>query len=192
MRGEYVWVTPICWLFGGSPPHAWGIRSKTVGYIPCHRFTPTCVGNTYAARYYTPSRPVHPHMRGEYTYALGSPITAYRFTPTCVGNTSWRDICAWLCAVHPHMRGEYVMLLMMGAIILGSPPHAWGIHWYKHLHFLTTRFTPTCVGNTISPSAIAPTLAVHPHMRGEYNPSALKYQAHYGSPPHAWGILQLV
>ena len=108
MRGEYSIASMASARVRGSPPHAWGILLHAPAGEGVHRFTPTCVGNTYARRSRTASRPVHPHMRGEYDengmfeiFTHGSPPHAWgirlqrlqdsllhRFTPTCVGNTS--------------------------------------------------------------------------------------------------------
>ena len=52
--------------------------------------------------------------------------------------------------VHPHMRGEYAAGTASIANIIGSPPHAWGIPQVFILFGLYVRFTPTCVGNTVS------------------------------------------
>ena len=53
-------------------------------------------------------------------------------------------------------------------LVVGSPPHAWGIR-------RPTRRT--------SRSA-----TVHPHTRGEYGQLGWDMQVLTGSPPHAWGI----
>ncbi len=100
--------TPLSNAAIGSPPRAWGIRAKSKKIIDLDRFTPTCVGNTFAS--------VAQNQR------------IVRFTPTCVGNTDnqvTRCPChfgspprAWgiqrrdasqplLSPVHPHVRGEY-------------------------------------------------------------------------------------
>ena len=168
-------------------------------------------------------------MRGEYDDILagvitdaGSPPHAWgilyyprmssqlrRFTPTCVGNMSASTNRTNTPTVHPHMRGEYLSLARKAAAPSGSPPHAWGILHYDGLSLTVSRFTPTCVGNTLPVRATLPHIPVHPHMRGEYVPAfhpALRprrftptcvgntadgngaFIRHCGSPPHAWGI----
>ena len=147
-------------------------------------------------------------MRGEYPMCLcrlfcqgGSPPHAWgilrrrnrrygrsRFTPTCVGNTPAAPLVYILSAVHPHMRGEYPMCLCRLRRHRGSPPHAWGILHVCLCSFYTSRFTPTCVGNTpcfLTNSRIS---SVHPHMRGEYAQLPCHGKPDSGSPPHAWGI----
>ena len=86
-------------------------------------------------------------MRGEYVMGisisvifLGSPphawgiltsktlvISAGRITPTCVGNTCNLSIIGPPFWDHPHMRGEYPLICSLYHLVLGSPPHAWGI-----------------------------------------------------------------
>ena len=128
-------------------------------------------------------------MRGEYYgthtrdfVTVGSPPHAWgiQYLPTAVSQ---------LFTVHPHMRGEYASAQIALSLIRGSPPHAWGIHsktWRKTNH---TRFTPTCVGNTLILALSVLFSTVHPHMRGEYLYYNRKQKTFNGSPPHAWGIL---
>ncbi len=67
MRGEYCTSYSDHVMFGGSTPHAWGIRGLNhfCKFVP--RINPTCVGNTLLA--VARNRVVwdQPHMRGEYT-----------------------------------------------------------------------------------------------------------------------------
>ena len=135
----------------GSPPRAWGRRSRRRVASGLGRFTPTCVGTTYCegACFQAPSR----------------------FTPTCVGTTT----CGWACRsrrpVHPHVRGDDAnddYLFRQGD---GSPPRAWGrptparsrpvaasVHphvrgddeHHQPISCRNERFTPTCVGTTLT------------------------------------------
>ncbi len=52
---------------------------------------------------------------------------------------------------------------------------------------LRERSIPTCVGN--APGAMEPAvrLTVHPHVRGERDPSQIVSSARYGPSPRAWG-----
>src|SRR4030043_2248906 len=87
------------------------------------------------------------------------------------------------------MRGEYITTVDVLVYQHGSPPHAWGIR-HRHGRGETAyRFTPTCVGNTITVPGTVGDQPVHPHMRGEYASSLIPTQNNTGSPPHAWGIL---
>ena len=210
MRGEYTPVVSPLSTRAGSPPHAWGIRCHLQYLLAVCRFTPTCVGNTRTSSGKTFSKPVHPHMRGEYSPPFPAIDLIRRFTPTCVGNTVLILRLLVVSSVHPHMRGEYGdnsrkagtngrftptcvgntgYLLPSSPLPDGSPPHAWGIRPQPCNAAICNRFTPTCVGNTltIAPSGYA--RPVHPHMRGEYSSSLLPCPSRDGSPPHAWGIL---
>ena len=70
--------------------------------------------------------------------------------------------------VHPHMHGEYGGSKYQRSVSSGSPPHAWGI-LVKQIRIANfARFTPTCMGNTITLADIQNHGAVHPHMHGEY------------------------
>ena len=73
---------------------------------------------------------------------------AYRFIPTCVGNTSNAGTASTLATVHPHVRGEYEPPILLRPSYNGSSPRAWGIPGEDAAGVLTTRFIPTCVGNT--------------------------------------------
>ena len=188
MRGEYLIGLPLGAGLSGSSPHAWGIRRRKRQRVPGQRFIPTCVGNTRLLLPGILKPSVHPHMRGEYgapaagggggggssPHAWGIHIKrttktmAIRFIPTCVGNT-----CGWICgvmfwSVHPHMRGEYGFLISTHTSKFGSSPHAWGIPLPGLLSLDSTRFIPTCVGNTLRNAAREIAAEVHPHMRGEY------------------------
>ena len=90
--------------------------------------------------------------------------------------------------VHPHMRGEYKRTDDFTGERGGSSPHAWGILSSVPVRDCSTRFIPTCVGNTCSSGCRVSPHAVHPHMRGEYLPQRFQTLQRGGSSPHAWGI----
>ncbi len=50
-----------------------------------------------------------------------------------------------------------------------------------------SRYTPTCVGKTLSHANSCSRLAVHPHMRGENQQCGTAGRSLAGTPPHAWG-----
>ena len=112
-----------------------------------------------------------------------------RFTPTCMGNTIGAPAVMVGSSVHPHMHGEYAVGNLQRAHLLGSPPHAWGIHPTTTLPANSLRFTPTCMGNTMGLLGIMLLITVHPHMHGEYVYGYVCVSIRCGSPPHAWGIL---
>ena len=64
-RGDNFEGTPHYTLCNGSPPRAWGQRSRKGGRIPTHRFTPTRVGTTWAMAMWCSFPSVHPHARGD-------------------------------------------------------------------------------------------------------------------------------
>ncbi len=150
MRGDGSAEIEILTRSLGSPPHAWGRPQGCDERDASTRFTPTCVGTATSEGVINNVRTVHPHMRGDGidgqvidVVATGSPPHAWgrlfrlmgsgdreRFTPTCVGTAPTLDSRARRSTVHPHMRGDGVSRLRVAGEAHGSPPHAWGRHWY--------------------------------------------------------------
>ena len=193
----------------GSPPRVWGIPNAATGQSP-DRFTPTCVGNTWQQVNRTDANAVHPHVCGEYLTSLSDVLR--------------RD------AVHPHVCGEYSFCCSIDILHNGSPPRVWGIRsdrstftsWlsvHPHVcgeytstpsHQPSQRFTPTCVGNTLShlrtrhhvirftPTCVGNTLAIMMRLSSCGSPPRVWEYAvclaggglGYGSPPRVWGILK--
>ncbi|BAS27306.1 hypothetical protein LIP_1457 [Limnochorda pilosa] len=173
----------------GSPPRAWGSLSPILLSSFSVRFTPTRVGITLccATRQFRPA--VHPHARGDHKWRLapwiiahGSPPRAWgsragaapplpglRFTPTRVGITRVTSSSGVTGAVHPHARGDHDSPVAQATVRLGSPPRAWGSHRSEMPDADIPRFTPTRVGITIMPQALAMAVAVHPHARGDHS-----------------------
>ena len=148
MRGEYLSISSSSRSNCGSPPHAWGILVHHLFLLQAQPGSP-------------------PHAWG--IPGVAEPHTVrVRFTPTCVGNTGIPRGDDQLLSVHPHMRGEYFFCTIFLYGNIGSPPHAWGIHFRLSIILISLRFTPTCVGNTPPFEPVQPLTAVHPHMRGEY------------------------
>ena len=170
MCGEYSLTRGPILLDVGSPPHVWGIHHVMLFICELVRITPTCVGNTLFKKSPRKDYQDHPHMCGEYsgggftkTSDKGSPphvwgilfcsfirIISFRITPTCVGNTVCVTMRSTGLQDHPHMCGEYILVPVSVFIILGSPPHVWGIPPLMKCQHTRTRITPTCVGNTTS------------------------------------------
>jgi len=71
----------------------------------------------------------------------------------------------------------------------GSSPRAWGTRQLVAHFAAQRRFIPTCVGNTLAPTAAPRKVAVHPHVRGEHPIFADISLASDGSSPRAWGTL---
>ncbi len=107
-----------------------------------------------------------PHAWGRHTPQQHN-LALMRFTPTCVGKTRVAARCWRWPAVHPHMRGEDGEGQENRPRPGGSPPHAWGRRARATLGSPTRRFTPTCVGKTLSVIISRVFVSVHPHMRGE-------------------------
>ncbi len=132
-----------------------------------------------------------PHAWGKFLFTPPRHLSV-RFTPTCVGKMA---VCASLAmsrTVHPHMRGENEDPRISGEGDGGSPPHAWGKCDSVSGHCHSSRFTPTCVGKITSFASALCINSVHPHMRGENDPSHVGLKMNDGSPPHAWGKSQLL
>ncbi len=145
--GEYIFRYFLGVFALGSPPRVWGIRPARLTHHHPPRFTPTRVGNTFAAAALVGCRAVHPHACGEYIFILylilylyGSPPRVWgipshyavdsrssRFTPTRVGNTQSNGRTATPFPVHPHACGEYCAHVGVHLIEGGSPPRVWGI-----------------------------------------------------------------
>ena len=100
------------------------------------------------------------------------PFLESRFIPTYVGHTA--------------------MALSRASRSYGSSPHTWGIRIIKRINDDIPRFIPTYVGHTIPPETRPRANAVHPHIRGAYNPAVLDGGFAIGSSPHTWGILQVL
>jgi len=171
----------------GSPPRAWGQRSRSSGIASSHRFTPTCVGTAPESTRASPRAPVHPHVRGDSSLCVaaaqlvaGSPPRAWgqrcrkggggpdmRFTPTCVGTA--RAAWAW------------------ARLARGSPPRAWGQRHGGPRRRAQPRFTPTCVGTARPGRGPSLRITVHPHVRGDSTWAISCRSSATGSPPRAWG-----
>ena len=85
------------------------------------------------------------------------------------------------------MRGD----TLTARICLDTPftPRAWGLHLSTFCLPLGRRFTPTCVGTTSACFGLLDFMAVHPHVRGDYQMVSSLSRRKYGSPPRAWGLL---
>ncbi len=112
----------------------------------------------------------------------------FRFIPTSVGNTLQASPYDGRYPVHPHIRGEYRTPNWCVPTAYGSSPHPWGIQLVNGFLKIIVRFIPTSVGNTLSIRSHARSMAVHPHIRGEYVMIVDSHPVYGGSSPHPWGI----
>ena len=69
-----------------------------------------------------------------------------RFTPTGVGTITTEGLPGRRGSVHPHGRGDNLGARMLGRIVNGSPPRAWGQCFSTGRLDDARRFTPTGVG----------------------------------------------
>ena len=166
--GHKVRVARIGYL--GSPPRAWGRRLAHPPVVVVDGSPPRAWGR--------PNR-------------TGPSSSGVRFTPTCVGTALLVLLVRVVLSVHPHVRGDGAVVYGYLAVHYGSPPRAWGRHRRRRRAERGRRFTPTCVGTAQQAVRPGRRVPVHPHVRGDGdNPVALDL-AGYGSPPRAWGRLNI-
>ena len=130
---------------------------------------------------------VHPHVHGELKVSelcsvlkTGSSPRAWgtleektqtlarlRFIPTCMGNSVRNISSAVERSVHPHVHGELCSIDANRDITLGSSPRAWGTPYVCLSVFPSSRFIPTCMGNSVSDAYNDELAPVHPHVHGE-------------------------
>ncbi len=154
----------------GSPPRVWGQQELLVLHCSIWRFTPTCVGTTPYFRRIVSTGAVHPHVCGDNEQwprktgagygspprvwgqpgLVSRPCNSHRFTPTCVGTTKPMSLLTWAFAVHPHVCGDNHIFYHSRQRDGGSPPRVWGQPGDRRSTRDPFRFTPTCVGTTIS------------------------------------------
>ncbi len=90
-----------------------------------------------------------------------------RFTPTCVGQTVMSRVPAWNHPVHPHVRGADGETDDEKKRHLLVHPHVRGADDPDGVEAsVDQRFTPTCVGQTITAVTSTRGTSVHPHVRG--------------------------
>ncbi len=85
------------------------------------------------------------------------------------------------------MRGEHILEVSIYARGAGSSPRAWGTLVTRLRIFRSSRFIPTCVGNTVYKHVERVVDTVHPHVRGEHASKVLNNLNTGGSSPRAWG-----
>jgi len=191
----------------GSSPRAWGTQERRVGEEVEDRFIPTCMGNSSCAASIRLRRSVHPHVHGELTIAaarsdnpLGSSPRAWgtpgaarlpgrrrRFIPTCMGNSPSSSRATSPYTVHPHVHGELIPIIVRVPGEAGSSPRAWGTPRRSRAPGRSSRFIPTCMGNSRAGRRVHQGGPVHPHVHGELRPARGCAVQRHGSSPRAWG-----
>ena len=146
VRGDNDAVPAVHRADRGTPPRAWGQRSRWRLRWRRGRYTPTCVGTTREVAKRPAGPSVHPHVRGDNKTFLGGLVlkagtpprawgqldhpecqhSNHRYTPTCVGTTECARQRAGEFVVHPHVRGDNVVGIGYTAGGVGTPPRAWG------------------------------------------------------------------
>ena len=189
--GEYFFKSSKFTLPFGSSPRVWGIPLIEQIFRACHRFIPTCVGNTWTNWTFWQFTAVHPHVCGEYVSAGILKARAIFGSSPRVWGIPWASYpCVWAVPVHPHVCGEYYCFVALDspfvrfiptcvgntsittiiqAPVDGSSPRVWGIHRQCQPQCARRRFIPTCVGNTFT--------------------SLCVFGKNSGSSPRVWGIL---
>jgi len=115
---------------------------------------------------------------------IGSPPRAW-------GQRKWAARGAYSEAVHPHGRGDNAVIFIAEIAPVGSPPRAWGQLQRRVPESLVARFTPTGVGTTREFNFGISKVPVHPHGRGDNYRDKKNSARYHGSPPRAWGQLEI-
>ena len=130
---------------------------------------------------------VHPHVCGEnderetsILFDAGTPPRVWGKPQQSAGNRLFRS-------VHPHVCGENSLKTDGQSAVLGTPPRVWGKLIVIIILIYIIRYTPTCVGKTISCPDSTSLKKVHPHVCGENNSLCQKSCMDSGTPPRVWG-----
>ena len=126
------------------------------------------MGNTLFFYRYVSAVMDHPHIHEEYSGITEEESQIKRITPTYMGNTNWSKIADQLLEDHPHIHGEYKNVVLCLTVVLGSPPHTWGILIAFNDFIALIRITPTYMGNTKCSQRAKKQFRDHPHIHGEY------------------------
>ena len=171
----------------GSSPHARGTQMWTVFLTIVLRFIPACAGNATRCTATTPSRTVHPRMRGERLFQVNPCSSNYgssphargthtathvpeddnRFIPAYAGNAGAPSGHATSRPVHPRIRGERWKSTVSRHSRIGSSPHTRGTHRGRVRERSQSRFIPAYAGNAAAGWQGDAHQAVHPRIRGE-------------------------
>ncbi len=188
VRGDCRWCEsrPACAT--GSPPRAWGLRSRGATSASWATVHPHVRGDCWSISSRMPQSVGSPPRAWGLLFPRRQPARCFRFTPTCVGTAAFRPPALPCRAVHPHVRGDCEPRWLQACGVSGSPPRAWGLPRAAARRARLRRFTPTCVGTASYRSAPCRTCSVHPHVRGDCVSRLRRRQARRGSPPRAWGL----
>ena len=196
----------------GSSPRARGTAHCLPRFPQINRFIPACAGNSRPGQSTASRAAVHPRVRGEQredtshassktgssprARGTGSPFSSSpnnsRFIPACAGNSFLPSSQTGALPVHPRVRGEQSVCGLRCALHIGSSPRARGTAECALQVVLFVRFIPACAGNSADCPRTAPSLPVHPRVRGEQHTRRINHTASLGSSPRARGTDRLV
>jgi len=157
-------------MYFGSPPRVWGkLGGSTAPHGPVRRFTPTRVGKTYGCGWH-----------GD--VVDGSPPRVWgKLLPETIFRQEY-------LAVHPHACGENGSFSLSKDHSDGSPPRVWGKRRRRRLCRVVSRFTPTRVGKTTTPTlADKGPPRFTPTRVGKTARTRCGSRLTSGSPPRVWG-----
>ena len=154
-------------VFGPSP-RAWGLLQYQAAVVQ-ERSIPTCVGTTTSPCRAASVMTVHPHVRGDYDLATGTPSAGDGPSPRAWGLLEVVNDLARLLRSIPTCVGTTARIILE--------------------KIAQDRSIPTCVGTTGWQRPCSRQSSVHPHVRGDY-PHSHHYMAGGPGPsPRAWGLL---
>ena len=191
----------------GPPPHARGSPSQHGRFTDLARPTPACAGITGPRRRRRRSRPAHPRMRGDHSWASATSLAVRgppphargsrrgrgrrrsrrRPTPACAGITRSPVGRGLPNPAHPRMRGDHPAGGRSPRRSPGPPPHARGSPMMRETHSWGRRPTPACAGITAFDPPGPASYEAHPRMRGDHAPCEVERLSATGPPPHARG-----
>ena len=148
--GDYAFCIRDRVVEAGSSPRVWGLLLAQLIFALLHRFIPTRVGTTPAARSAVVNVAVHPHACGDYVVEDSSYRMLYRFIPPRVGTTGTEGAGEVVESVHPHACGDYAPSSTCLSPIYGSSPRVWGLRDRLDGVHPCDRFIPTRVGTTLA------------------------------------------
>ncbi len=175
MRGERRARLGLRLLQGGSSPHARGTHVHPHVRGAESRIIPACAGNASSGQVH------HPRMRGERLVEMRASCADFGSSPHARGTPAARPPARARRRIIPACAGNAVSLAH------GSSPHARGTRrWLAPLR-PDRRIIPACAGNAPVQSSQRASVADHPRMRGERQPTTQPESKHNGSSPHARG-----
>ena len=168
-RGVYACARELAATWTGSSPHARGLLTRG-------RSLPDWSGSS-------------PHARGLQAL-LGHRHHRPRIIPARAGFTDYGQPALSDDADHPRTRGVYPAGLVLVHRVLGSSPHARGLHEINPKPLDISRIIPARAGFTCYDGSRKGENRDHPRTRGVYIIALIITTAMGGSSPHARGLPQ--